>query len=651
MITRQSIRSRGKFILFIFAIFWVIFAARAVQIQIIESDKFKEYADSQQKSTIPLAARRGAIYDCEGRPLAYDIEAKSYTVNPKYMKNQGIAAAKLAKITGNSKAYWLEQFAKRPGFLMVARRVPQELAFKLDNSGIETLKCRSETRRIYPYDDLAKEVVGRTDSDNNGISGLEDFYDSILSGVDGRSIYLRDAYGREVTAWEHTLVLPKNGSDVYLALDVTLQEIVEDEIQTMLDSCGAKWGTAIFLNSRTGGVLACATLERNPGFNRCRPIVDMNEPGSTAKLIPLATVFEEKLFEPDDIINVEGGRYSLGVNLIRDDHAHDLLKCSEVGVYSSNIGAAKLGLAAGAERIYKTLVKFGFGTKTGIDFPGETPGALSKPDGWTKHKLAIISYGYGITASALQLARAYGAVANGGELLKPYFAFKAVGADSSERIINSKFVVREVLEDRTIKILDSIFRDVVLIGTAKKAADEFCLIAGKTGTARRTREGQRGYSDEVLASFAGYFPVDNPRVVGIVMFDEPQTSIYGGEISAPVFKNIARRYGLMPGNNMFVNYRPKPKDDKLSSDKSGNAKIVRLSQKRTIGGGDERGKDCDQGGFQNFTGLTTRDAVRKAKSLGIVCIITGFGKIISQFPPAGADTSGVALVELYGETQ
>jgi cell division protein FtsI (penicillin-binding protein 3) len=651
MITRQSINKSGIFIISIIALFWLVFVARAVHVQIINGNKFREYADSQQKSTMPLAARRGAIFDCNGHPLAYDIEAKSYTVNPKYMKDQGAAAAKLARITGKTRAHWLEQFAKRPGFLMVARRVPQELAFQLDNSNIETLHSRSETKRIYPYGNLAAEIIGRTDADNKGISGLESYYDDFLSGADGQSIYLRDAYGKEVTAWEHTLVPPRDGSDIYLALDVNLQEIVEDELQARLDSCGAKWGTALFMDVATGGILACATLDNGTGFRRARAIVDMNEPGSTAKLIPLATVFEENLFEPDDIINVEGGRYNLGRHLIRDDHPHNLLKCSEVGVYSSNIGAAKLGMAAGAEHIYKSLVQFGFGAKTGIDFPGETPGLLYKPDSWTMHNLAIICFGYGVTASALQIVRAYGVVASGGELLKPFFAVKKVGPDSVMQILNSKAVVRKVLSQRTVRILDSIFRDVVQIGTAKKAIDDICVIAGKTGTALRARLGERGYTKNALASFTGYFPADDPRVIGIVMYDEPKTSIYGGEVSAPVFKNIAKRYGMMPQNNMFVNYRPKPKDEKMHFVNGGNgAKIVKLTDKRPAQGHVQEARKTHDGLF-DFTGMTVRDALRKAKSLGLICRITGSGTIITQTPPAGMDTTGITLVELVGETQ
>lgn len=655
MITRQSVNKSGRLIVAGIALFWLLFFGRAIQIQIIESQKFRDYADSQHKLTMPLAARRGAIYDCKGRPLACDIEAKSYTVNPKYMKRPSIAAAKLAKITGKSKAYWMAQFSKRPGFLIVARRVSQDMAFDLDNSGIETLKSRGESMRLYPYGDLAMEVIGRTDADNKGISGLENYYDSDLAGKDGQSIYLRDAYGREVTSWEHTLVPPENGSDIYLSLDVNLQEIVEDELLTRLDTCRAIWGTAIFLDVETGGVLACATAETDLSlFRRCRPIVDMNEPGSTAKLIPLATVFEERLFEPDEIVDVEGGRFKVGGHFIRDDHPHDLLSCSEIGVYSSNVGAAKLGMAAGAELIYRALVQFGFGAKTGIDFPGETPGTLHDPGTWTKHNLAIICFGYGITASALQIASAYGIVASGGELHKPFFATKVVAPDSVERTLNSKTVVRRILKQRTLQILDGIFRDVVQLGTGKKAIDDMCLIAGKTGTAMRALKDRRGYDPgKALASFAGYFPADDPKVVGVVMFDEPKTSVYGGDTSAPVFRNIARRYSMIPGNNMLVNSRPRSADESgfLLARADANVKITKLAEKRTIRQTVKENEQVNTGGFRDFRGQTMRDALRQLKSMGMECKIIGSGVVIGQNPSPGQDTTGVELVELIGETK
>jgi cell division protein FtsI (penicillin-binding protein 3) len=655
VLTRQSINRNGKVLIAVIALFWVIFIGRAVHIQIIHSAEFRDYADSQHRSTMPLAARRGAIFDCKGHPLAYDIEAKSYAVNPKYMKRPSDAASKLARITGKSKAYWMTQFAKRPGFLMVARRVSQEMAYDFDDSGIETLKSRSESMRIYPYGELAIEVIGRTDADNRGISGLESYYDSLLAGIDGQSIYLRDAYGREVTSWEHTLLPPLDGSDIYLALDVNLQEIVESELQAMLDSCRALWGTAIFLDARTGGVLASATVESDKSlFRRCRPIVDMNEPGSTAKLIPLAAVFQERIFEPDDIVNVEHGRFTVSGKVIRDDHPHDLLRCYEIGVYSSNIGAAKLGLAAGADLIYRTLVQFGFGTRTGIDFPGESSGILYKPEKWTKHNLASICFGYGVMASALQIASAYSVIASGGELHKPFFATNVVSPDSMEKTLNEKTIVRRILSQRTISILDGIFKDVVRLGTAKKASDEMCPIAGKTGTALRTRLEGKGYdSGKALASFTGYFPADDPKVVGIVMFDEPKSGIYGGDISAPVFKNIARRYSMMPGSRMLVNSRPQPPDDSrvLAANSGGTAKVMKLAERRPLRQTGVAKKRASGGGFPDFTGQTIRDALRQAKEMGLTCRITGSGTVVAQVPPPCLDTTGVELIELIGEEQ
>jgi cell division protein FtsI (penicillin-binding protein 3) len=655
MITKQSVNKSGRIIIGFIAFFWVIFILRAFQVQILDSKKFKDYANSQQQSTIPLAARRGTVYDCNGNQLAYDIEAKSYTVNPRYMKRPSDAAAKLAEIIGQPKAYWMSQFQKRPGFLIVARRVSQEIAYQLDNSDIETLHARSETQRIYPYGLLASEVIGRVDADNKGISGLEKYYDSTLSGVDGQSIYLRDAYGREVTSWEQTLAPPRNGSDICLALDLNLQEIVESELQEKLDSCQAKWCTAVFLDVETGGILACATLENDKSlFRRCRAIADMNEPGSTAKIIPLSTVFENNICEPDDIINVEGGRCMIGGHLIRDDHAHGLLRCTEIGVYSSNIGAAKLGLKAGANLIYKSLVEFGFGAKTGIDFPGETPGTLYKPDSWTTHQLAITCFGYGMSASALQLADAYGVIASGGELRKPFFATKMVTADSIEKVLNSKTVVRKVLNERTVGIMDGIFREVVQTGTAKKAIDDMCWIAGKTGTALRAKQDGRGYeTGKALASFIGYFPADDPKVVGIIMYDSPHGSIYGGDISAPVFKRIAKRYGTLPGNNILINSRPKSqknKDDKLVETDT-EAKLINVTQKRLIKEPQAKKKQINPGGFPDFTGQTMRDALRQAKNLGLECTITGSGIVVEQNPAPGLDTTGVQLVELIGETK
>lgn len=653
MVDNNTVKRRGKFLRAIFIIIGIVFLARAVEVQIVRHGTFKEYADSQQKSSMILKSKRGSIYDYRGRLLAYDMEVKSYSVNPRHMKNKVAEAAKLAKITGKSKSYWLRKFKESPGFLYVARRVSQKKQQKFEKAGIQTLKSRVETERIYPYKNLASEVIGRTDIDSRGVSGLEMYYDNTLSGRDGKSIYLRDAYGNEITNWEHTIVEPIDGSDIYLALDLDFQQILEEELKWMLDSSEALYGSAIFMDLETGGVIACGTIEKGRvDYQRCRSVVDRNEPGSTAKIVPLATVFQEGLFEPGDVINVEGGRFKLGRHVIRDDHPYDTLRCDEIGIYSSNIGVSKLGLAAGADLIYKTLIRFGFAEKTGIDFPGEVMGLVHKPDKWTEHFLANVCFGYGIAVSGLQIVRAYGAIANGGELLKPYFAEKSMSPEGVEEIINSRAVEREILDNRTREILTEIFCGVVREGTAKKANNELCAIAGKTGTALRTKNEGRGYDPRrSLASFVGFFPADDPRYAGIVMYDEPKTSIYGGEVAAPVFRNIAKRYVSLPRNNALARANHDDSQEELLLKKaSAEDSDVQLAAETRYAFtknvfGDGNSTDV----LPDFRGKTLRDAYRTARSLGLQCEIFGSGMVEYQKPVPGVIIDNVDELQLYGK--
>ncbi len=648
----KRVRRRGRLISFVFVTLGIVFLGRAVELQILKHGAFREYADSQQKSSMILKSKRGSILDCRGRLLAYDMEVKSYSVNPKYMTNQNEEAAKLSKITGKSKSYWKRKFRDHPGFLYVARRVAQKNQPKYEKAGIQTLKSRVETVRVYPYKDLASEVVGRTDIDNYGVSGLEIYYEDILAGRDGRSIYLRDAYGNEITNWEHTIVEPVDGSDIWLTLDLDFQQIVEEELRRMLDSSRALYGSAVFMDLETGGITACAAIEKSDvSFPRCRSIVDRNEPGSTAKIIPLAAVFQEGIFEPNDIINVEGGRFSLGRHVIRDDHPYDTLRCDEVGIYSSNIGASKMGLAAGSELIYKTLLRFGLGEKTGVDFPGEVSGLVYKPEKWTEHFLANVCFGYGISVSGIQIVRAYAAVANGGELLKPFFAAKMISPERNERTLNAKTVERRILDKKTRDILNDIFCGVVREGTARKANDYLCAIAGKTGTALRIKKEGRGYDPrKSLASFVGYFPADNPRYAGIVMFDEPEISIYGGEVSAPVFKSIARRFVSLPRNNALVKSGDENEQDEgqlayISAEESEafpKAEIIHTSVKEVFAGNNPEKM------LPDFRGKTIRDAYQAARSLGLKCEIFGSGVVEYQKPAPGIIIDGVDRLLLYG---
>lgn len=649
----KNVRRRGRLISFIFVVLGIIFLARAVELQIIKHGTFREYADSQQKSSMLLKSKRGSILDCRGRLLAYDMEVKSYSVNPRYMANPNKEAAKLSRITGKSKSYWKRQFKDHPGFLYVARRIVQKSQSKYEKAGIQTLKSRVESVRVYPYRDLASEVIGRTDIDNYGVSGLEVYYEDILAGRDGRSIYLRDAYGNEITSWEHTIVEPVDGSDIWLTLDVDFQQIVEEELRRMLDSSGALYGSAVFMDLETGGVTACAAIERgNVSFQRCRSIVDRNEPGSTAKIIPLAAVFQEGIFEPNDIINVEGGRFSLGRHIIRDDHPYDTLRCDEIGIYSSNIGVSKMGLAAGSDLIYRTLLRFGFGEKTGVDFPGEVSGLVYKPEKWTEHFLANICFGYGISVSGIQIVRAYAAVANGGELLKPFFASRMASPEGDVKTLNVKTMERRILDKKTRDILNDIFCGVVREGTARKANDHFCAIAGKTGTALRIKKEGRGYDPrKSLASFVGYFPSDNPRYAGIVMFDEPEISIYGGEVSAPVFKTIVRRFISLPRNNALVKSGDESEQDgqQLTHVSAGEPEVfpkaeVMYTSVKEVFASNDPGKM-----LPDFRGKTIRDAYRAARSLGLKCEIYGSGVVEYQKPAPGVIIDGVGKLLLYGK--
>lgn len=650
MVDIRKIRKRGRIVFIFILVVGAIFVARAAQVQIVQHKKFAAYADSQQRSAMPLKARRGSIYDSQGKLLAYDLESRTYSVNPKYINDKTKAARQLTGLAGKSMSHWLREFKKHPGYLVVATKVPKNREEQFDNSSIETLRYRSEMSRVYPYEEIVAEVIGRTDTDGKGISGLEMYYDDMLAGIDGSSVYLRDARGNEITSWEQTLVKPVDGMDLHLAIDLDLQQIVMDELATMLDSSRSLWATAIFIDAERGGVLACGTVEcQKRKIPRCRSIVDMNEPGSTAKIMPLVTVFQAGIFEPDDIINVEGGRFNIGRRVIRDDHPHDSLRCDEIGIYSSNIGVSKMGIRAGSDLIFKTLVQYGLGAKTGIDFPGEPGGVLNKPEKWTDHLLANICFGYGIMVTGVQMVSAYGVIANGGELLRPYFASKAVESDGTVRILNSKRVIREIPEKSAIETIRGILRQVVQVGTARKARDERSLVAGKTGTALRTKKEGRGYDPtRSLASFAGYFPAASPKVVGIVMFDEPQTSIYGGEISAPVFKRIAVRYSSLPRNYAMLDYP----DESVSAgdysqevaDEHMDIASIEIDRKEEVA----VQAIVDQSLLPDFKGDTMRDAIRKVRALGLDCKVSGGGVVESQEPRPGVPIGRIETVELVG---
>jgi cell division protein FtsI (penicillin-binding protein 3) len=438
--------------------------------------------------------------------------------------------------------------ARKPFVWLKRQATPKETEAvrKLRLPGIEFV---TETNRFYPNRSLAAQVIGFTGMDGKGLEGIEFFYDSQLQGNDASVKILRDAFGNGFQA-EHPEGVDTSGKNLVLTLDQTVQFITETALVDIVEKQKALSGMAVVMEPSTGAILA---LAQAPTFNpnawddfkkplwRNRVITDPFEPGSTLKVFSAAAALELADLSPRTTFNCENGIYHIGHNTIHDVHRYGTLSLQEIIKFSSNIGAAKIGERVGAEKLHSMLHGFGFGQKTGIDSPGETSGLLMPYAAWTPIDAAAITFGHGISVSAIQLISAFAAIANDGVLMKPYLV-QAV-TDKQGQILQrfEPQEVRRVISHETAQTLTEILQSVVMPGgTGVQAALEGYTAAGKTGTARKLDESGRYTEERHVASFIGFAPVEKPQIAILVVIDEPKKDTYGGVVAAPVFKRIAQ---------------------------------------------------------------------------------------------------------------
>ena len=558
--------SRSKFFVLklCFLAFFAVMIVRLAKIQVIDSSKYKTLARKQYERSFILPATRGEIFDRNGNVVVSNTMFISFAADPKIIgDNQEQIAETFAKIFGKSRSFYLDKLREtdqnqnNKRFVWLERRVEPEIAHRVESAKLDGIVIMNEPKRLYHYDELAGALLGFTNVDNKGISGIELQYDNEMKGVDGSVVMQRDGVGRVRPSADYPRREPVNGKDIYLTIDVAYQAIVDEELKHGIEVNKADGGCALMLNPKTGEVLAlsiypCINPNNAGTFDvaaaRNRVVSDVFEPGSVFKVVTATAAYENNLVTPEMRFNAEHGKMKvfLGRNkfrLISDSHEFDHLTFQEAIEMSSNIVLAKVGKLIGGEKLYRQARDFGFGITTGIDLPGEVRGVLKKPSDrdWSGTTLQTMSYGYEIGATPLQIANAYAAVANKGVLMKPFVIAKIKDADGKTIAEQRPQAIRRVMSQHTQSELLSAFEGVVERGTGKEARINGVRIAGKTGTSRKYLNGKYAVNN-YTASFVGFFPVEDPQVVCLVMMDNPRTKgYYGGSTSGPVFRSIAER--------------------------------------------------------------------------------------------------------------
>ncbi len=634
-------RFRIRFIGGIFIFLLSISVARAFYLQIYEQERFAHLAEKQHLRVVQLTPSRGAIFDSTNSALAVSIEMDSLYAEPRNMENIPEAASQLAPLIGMTKEELAKKMRGNKGFVWLARRLTPEVASavrKLDIDGIGFVK---EPKRFYPNAEIGSHVVGFTGLDPEGLEGVERKFDSTLLGNTGFMVTERDALGRDIGTRGMMMKSASSGQSLALTIDKNIQYIAEKELAAAVESSRGKGGIAIVMDPQTGKILAMANY---PTFNpnsfgksppqalRNRAISDSFEPGSTMKVFLIAAALEEKVVKPEDGFNCENGSYNVGGRTIHDTHKYGRLSVGDILKHSSNIGAAKIGARLGPERLYGYLRGFGFGTKSNIDLPGEVAGYLRNKSQWYGVDLATISFGQGLSISAIQLASAMSVIANGGSLMQPYVVDRIMDAKGNPVKQFSPVIKQQVVSPETARTVAKMMEGVAAEGgTGASASVDGFKVAGKTGTAQKADPVTKGYSqDKRTASFVGFIPADQPRLTILVVVDEPKTSPYGGVVAAPAFSAIAKQslcYLRVSPNQPLKN---KPgvieakKDVPKSEDVSEDTEEVTPDSQHLSGLI-----------MANFRGMSMRQVLQMMEKRGLNIRLIGSGRVIEQSPPPG----------------
>src|SRR5881396_3170603 len=552
-------RSRCVFVCAAFIGLFSIFSYRLIYLQAIKHDEYAGLAAEKHVYKQIIYAERGTILDANSEVLAHNIPVETVVADATHLNNSNATFDLLSKELGIPSGQLAEKLNGGRRYIVIKRemseRAANTLREKLRASNLRGIYFEHDATRIYPNGSMLCHVIGFTDFDHRGIQGVEASMEEYLHGQDGFRFIEHNRAGQEIVPYRGQERPPRDGYQVHLTVDLSLQNIVENEIDAAMAEYTPKKATIILMRPQTGEILAMANRpnfdlnlrsEAKPEEMKNRAIIDMMEPGSTFKIVAAAAALNEHKLQPKSTIFCENGLWEFGGGVLHDHRAFSYLSVQDILIKSSNIGAAKLALSVGEQKFYEYIRRFGFGERTGVELPGEINGLIRPPQSWSKISITRIPMGHEIGVTPLQMTVAMAAIANGGKLITPRIVKSITTSDGKTVSSLSPVVLRQVISSQTAREIGDALRGVVSDnGTAAAAAVPGFIIAGKTGTAQKVNP--RGGYDEgkYVVSFAGYLPADHPEFVGLVMLDDAHTSKpelnYGGLVAGPIFSRVAER--------------------------------------------------------------------------------------------------------------
>lgn len=619
----------------VFLLFFVFAGARLVQIQLLESAKYQEIARKQYEAKVPLTAQRGNIYDRNGNVLVANSQFVSFAADPKIAgEDARFIAKEFAKVTGKPEREYIAKLQGNKRFVWMERHMRPDIAELIPMKKMAGIVKMNEAMRIYHYDELAGQVLGATNIDNVGVSGIEQQFNEVLKGRDGYVIMQKDGLGRKRPSVDYPREEAVNGHSVELTIDLQYQSIADEELKKGVARTQADAGLVVMMRPQTGEVLAMANYPQvnlnkvqSSDALKNRIVSDMYEPGSVFKIVTASAALEYEVATLEKRFYAEKGKYRIEYpgkkfRLINDSHPMENVTFIEAMAHSSNIVMAKVSDLIGNERMYKQVRDFGFGMATGIELPSESNGQLRKTSEWSMASLNSISYGYEVGVTPLQIVSAYSAIANDGMLMKPYIVQREKDELGQEVYAGAPQMIRRIIPKSVNDQVKQMLEGVVEYGSGMVVKTPGVRIAGKTGTSRKHVNGK--YEEgSYNASFVGFFPADKPEIVCLVMMENPRAGgYYGATASAPIFKAIADRIinnsGLIVGTVAAAQtVVPGPETE---------APTVLIP--------DVAGNDADE-------------ASASLKQSGLAAKVIGTGdEVLRQYPPAGSKVERGSIVQL-----
>jgi len=643
-------RRRNLFAVFLIA--WgLLVVGRLAQLQLAQGAKYRARAQKQQETRIQISPRRGSILDREGRDLAVSVEVASVAAAPEEVSDAAGEARLLAPLLGMPEKAVLAKLRSDRPFVWLQRKIDVAVADTIREKKLPGIQLVAETRRYYPKASLAASVLGYVGVDDTGLSGLEYSYDKSVRGKSVSVVSLRDArrytYGEVDTA---AVRRDQEGATLTLSIDSGVQFAAENELAKTVNDLHAKSGSVVLMDPWTGAIVAMASV---PGVDpnqyarysadvrRNRAVADAYEPGSTFKIVTGSAALEAGVIGLNEVIDTGHGVVRIGRITINEDKGHDYGALTLAGIleHSSNVGIIRVGLRLGARGLYEGASRFGIGQPTGVDLPGESIGIFRPLPRWSFLSNASISMGQEVSVTALQLARVAAVIANGGMLVSPRLVTRISRPDGREEMKEPPAPVR-VISEATANAMRDMLVGVVEHGTGTEAAISGFTVGGKTGTAQKAGPG--GYErGKHVPNFVGFAPAEHPRLVGVVVVEEPQgAKYYAAQVTAPLFSRIvSRALGIL---------RVAPEDQRLPSTVLASlpARPVRYpegvvpasSRMPEMGGAPAPSapETASGSGIPDAFGLSARQALARFAKDGIPVKLQGAGFVTSQVPPAGA---------------